>query len=661
MKKLKLIVIYWLITIGFIFNGELFILYLDGFQESYYQSGFDFVNREAVIEEKEVIQDFLNAGKTYDVDFFFVDSTIVSAYNKQITIFGTPNALKNLEDNGIFEGKHNSLFMGETQVRYADFSNIKTMEKFKDCYYIGDQSQQETMRLFKASLVGKYGGGLPKLFRSDKETWLNLLAVWSIVFGLILLLTIYEIISLKKEIMVRITLGEDVRAVFGKNALADIGILVSAFLSVPFILSLLSNSNVLFKIKALALSFLVFMIANTLINAAVLRVNFKKDIAARRSGGGLLTANYILKTMTTILTLIVLSSNFTILAQGYLMYKQGDFFSEHKDYSYYQLNYRVDNHLGKTISDDDMINQEFYKRFQNYSLQYNDLTANFSSPYPIILINRNSFEEISRVSNALSEAVKSADDDYYILIPSGISEDSQEYAIAEEIFTVFLGRNIDSSTKIKTKVYDGDISLVGIHNMGKYVSRPMVNPIILFNNTLQQIDESQAGNDMYYAYSTMYDIPEQDFNNFIAEYQLSDQIMVKSNALDVYEHNWAIIARNMKLVVILSIFLLALEIALISFIIKLEYQFNAMELALKKVLGYSLFARNSRLMRLTFVVFLVSVMLAFLLRGLLGIAEGADLIWGGLILLALESVFIAKKAGTMEKANVPAILKGRVL
>jgi len=654
MKKIKLVIIYLLITIGFIFNGELFILYLDGFQESYYQSGFDFVNREDVTPEKEVIQDFLEAGKAYDVDFFFVDSTIISAYAKEITIFGTPNALKTLRAKGILEGKHNSLFMGETQVRYADFSQLKTIEKFQDCYYIGDQSRQEAMRLFKASLVGKYSGGLPKLFRSDKETWLNLLAVWSIVFGLILLLTIYEIISLKKEIMVRITLGEDVRTVFGKNALADIGILVSAFLSVPFILSPLSNSNVLFKIQALALAFLVFMIANTLINAVILRVNFKKDIAARRSGGGLLTANYILKTMTTILTLIVLSGNFAILAQGYLMYKQHDFFSEHKNYSYYQLNYRLNNHLGKTMSDDDTMNEEFYKRFQNYSLQYVDLTDHYSSPYPVILINRDAFEEISRWSNALAKTVQSADDDYYILIPSDISENSQEYAIAKEIFTTFLGENIQSIT---TKVYDDDISLVGINNRVKYTSRPMANPIILFNNTLQY----QACSIMHQAYDTMFNIPEQDFNHFIAEYQMSDQIMVKSNALDVYEHNWAIISRNMKLVVILSIFLLVLEIALISFIIKLEYQFNAMELAMKKVLGYSLFARNKRLILITLVVFLVSVILAFLLRGLLGIAEGADLIWGGLILLALESVFIAKKAGTLEKANVPAILKGRVL
>ncbi|TWH55980.1 hypothetical protein DesLBE_0158 [Desulfitobacterium sp. LBE] len=658
MKKIKLIIISLLISMGFLFNGELFVLYLDYFQNSYYQSGFDFVNMDATIEEEEVIQDFLQAGKTYDVDFFFLDSTIVSAYNKEITIFGTPNALKTLQAKGIPEGKHKSLFMGEMQVRYADFSKIKTLEKFQDCYYIGDPSQEEAMRLFKASLVDKYSGSLPKLFSSDKEIWLNLFSVWSIIFGLILLLTIYEIISLKKEIMVRITLGEDVKALFAKNALADIGILISAFIILSFLLSYLSN--VYFKIEALALAFAVFMMVNTLINGAILRVDFKKDMVARRSGGGLLTANYSLKILTTILTIIILSSNFAILTQGYLMYKQGDFFSAHKDYSYYQLNYRVNNYLGKTTSDTGMMNQEFYRRFQKYSLQYNDLTANFSSPYPVVLINRNSFEEISRVNHALTEAVKSADDDYYILLPHGISEDSLEYTIAEEIFITFLGRNNNSN--IITKAYDNDVSLVGIHNQPyKYVSWPMENPIILFNNTLQQIDESQASKTMYYAYSTMYNIPEQEFNQFIQEYQLSDQIMAQSNVFDIYEYNWEIASRNAKLVLILSIFLLALEIALISLIIKLEYQFNAMELALKKVLGYSRLARNKRLIRITLVVFLLSLILALLLRGLLEIDEGVDLIWGGLILLTVELVVIMKKAGMMEKNHVPSILKGRVV
>jgi hypothetical protein len=89
----------------------------------------------------------------------------------------------------------------------------------------------------------------------------------------------------------------------------------------------------------------------------------------------LLTANYIFKTVTTVLTVIILASNFVVLSQGYNMYKQRGFFENHKDYSYYRLNYRIDNHLNKTPEEDTPImNQIFYKRFQNYSLQYIDLT-----------------------------------------------------------------------------------------------------------------------------------------------------------------------------------------------------------------------------------------------------------------------------------------------
>ncbi len=658
MKKIKLIVTFLLFAIGYIFNGELFILYLDGFQGSYYQSDFYFVSREKGIEEREIIEDFLNAAKVHEVDFFFLDSTIISAYSKDITVFGTPNALEALQANGIAEGHYNSLFMGETGIVYKDFSEITTIEKFTNCYYIGDSSQAEAMRLFKAELIGKYGGGLPKQFGSDRETWLNLFAVWSIIFGGVSLLSIYEIISLKKEITVRITLGEDVRIIFLKSAVQDAAIVAGAFISLPVILS--RYSHVLFKFQAFMAATLVLLLINTLINAAILRVDFKKGLAARSNGGGLLVANYTLKTVTALLTLIVLAYNFTIIAQGYLMYEQRDFFTDHKEYSYYQLNYKVVNHLGKTMEDTTLMNQEFYRRFQNVSLQYNEMTANFNSPYPVLLINSNTFEEIAPLNASLAETAKSLEGDYFILLPAGIAENSSEHSIAEEIFNAFFVRTRDSA--IKTVTYTGDLDLVGIHNLPwNCVSRIMRKPIILFNNTLQQADGFRENDSLYYAYSTMYNIPQKGFDDFVAEYQLTDQIVAVSNVFDVYVRNWTIVSRNMKLTVILTIFLLLLELSLISFIIKLEYQFNAMELALKKVLGYSLFSRNSRLMIITLTVFLLSAILAFLLGWLLGIKFGENLLWGGLILLAFEFVCILKKALTLEKANVPAILKGKVL
>jgi hypothetical protein len=660
MKKIKIILIFLFIAVGYIFNGELFIRYLDTFQDSYYQSTFSFASRDETLSEADIIRDFLDASQAHQVDFFFLDNAVRSAYTKEITIYGAPNAIKSLQADGIIAGKNGSLFMGDMYVAYHDFSELETIEQFDTCYYIGDQSQLEAMSAFKAALIEQYGGGFPKLLGSDRETWLNLFSVWLIIFVFILLLTAYEIITLKKEVVVRVTLGEDVRTIFAKNALADAAILLCAFIALPIVLLPLAG-NPLFKLPALALSFIIVIIANTAINAWILRMSFKKDMVTRRSGGWLLSVNYGLKLLTTILTLIVLSGNFYVLAQGYQLYRQKDFFLEHKDYAYYQLNYKMNNHVGRSaMSDTALMNQDFYRRFQADSLQYADLTANYDSPYPVLLINRNSAKEIAGAYPAMAEAVNNAEEGYYILIPPHISADSVEYSVAEDIFVAFLGSKYRSS--IRTKEYADAVSIIGVHNQVlKFRSVPMDSPIILFDNTWQQSDEYQAESDMYYAYDTLYHIPEAEFRAFISEYQLAEQIVAQSNVLDVYQRHWADASRSMKLVVILSLFLLALEIALIGLIIRLEYQFNATEMALKKVLGYSLLARNRRLLSITLAVFLVSLLLAFLLRGLLGLAVGANLLWGGLILVVIELWYISKRAKAMEKANVSSILKGKVL
>jgi hypothetical protein len=206
--------------------------------------------------------------------------------------------------------------------------------------------------------------------------------------------------------------------------------------------------------------------------------------------------------------------------------------------------------------------------------------------------------------------------------------------------------------------------LVGIHNQVKNRSVQVNNPIIIINNSVLQTAENQIGNDlyyeydMYYAYDTMYNISADEYDDFVQEFQLEDQIAVNSNVLDVYNHNWEIIARNMRLISVISLFLMMLEISLIGFIIHLEYQFNSMEMALKKVYGYALFERNARIIRVTMLVFLLSVSLAVCLSFLSEIRVGIGIFGGGVSLLLCEMFFIVKKAKSIEKARLSRILKG---
>ena len=40
MKRIKILIFIVLLSVGFLFNGELYMLYLDNFQESCYQANF---------------------------------------------------------------------------------------------------------------------------------------------------------------------------------------------------------------------------------------------------------------------------------------------------------------------------------------------------------------------------------------------------------------------------------------------------------------------------------------------------------------------------------------------------------------------------------------------------------------------------------------------
>ena len=655
MKRIKYSIFILLILVGFLFNGELFILHLDNFQEAFYRASFAFTaDMSADIPDEEVVQDFQAAGKIYNVDFFMVDSNIKSAFEKDITIYGTDNVFEHLRENEIFEKEYPSLVLGRTRVRFQPFDNIKNIQKYQNCYFLGDASKYEDLRLFKADLIDKYGGGFPKIYGSNKETRLNMLLVWGIIFFVILMMTVYEIIYQRKEVLIRIISGDNPRIIFAKNIIIDTSVFLLAFLVIPILIKGLTN--VYFGISWVCIFFGAFLILNIAINGIILIVNFKKDISNSRSGKELLSANYTLKTLTTIITIVLLSSNFIIFSHGYNLYQQKNFIEAHSNYSYYQLNYRTNNLLNRTIQDTDMMNQAFYKRFQEKSLQFVDLTGNLDKTYPIILVNRTSMNEIANEWSAFSDSYIAAKEKTICLfIPSGISRDSTAYNFATDMIYAFFR---DYVNNFETIEYNGNINLVGVYNMGYYNSTMIKNPIILFNNTIPLPDEEHAQRAMSYAYSTMYDIPDEDFEGFVSEFQLDDQIVVNTNVLDAYQFNRDIISRGLRSVLVLSLFLLFLEMTLIVFIIRMEYQFNSVEMALKKVYGYTFFERYKRLISITLLCFILSVLGAFIIAPVFGVKEGLSLIGSGLVLLILELSYIVKKAKSVEQMHIAAILKG---
>ena len=652
MKRLKIIIFVVLFSIGFSFNGELYMLYLDTFQDSYFQTNFYPEQSSSKKSNEMMIQDFVNAGKKCEVDFFVIERTIQSAYEEAITISGTEKALWTLQKQGIQEGTKRSLFFGQVKVNCQPFQKITTLSEYDTWYLVGEK---ENLDAFKASLIDQYGGGFPRQFGSNRETWMNLLFVWGILFSLALIITLYGVVYQRKETVVRIILGENLSTIFIKNTLVDTFWCILIFLFLPQLLSTFTNTT--FKHGFISILFFFFLCLNALLHTGILRVRFKRDLANANHGEGLLMTNYCLKIAATVLVILILAGNVATIRQTHNLYIQRDFFKSHRNYSYCQLNYKSDNRIGKSEEDDIAMNQEFYQRFQNQSLQYVDLTDNFNSPYPVLLHNRTAMKELQREYPTLKTAIEKAKKEkVYLLLPSSLSRSSNEYRVAMEIANTFFG---DAGYgRIKTIPYESGIEVTGIHRLEDYQMNQYSDPIMLYNNATFQKNESMTGYDTYYMYDTMYTVSETEWNSFLGEFQLENQIAARSNVLDIYEHSWKNAYRNLRITLVLSVFLIFLEMTLILFILQLEYRFHAMELALKRVLGHSLFSRNRIILTVTLISSMIGILLAFIISSQLGVPGGYPLLFIGLVMILVEMSYILWRAKKMERAKTVAILKG---
>ncbi|MBQ1787088.1 MAG: hypothetical protein II005_10275 [Turicibacter sp.] len=647
MRSVKYVIGLILISMSFIFTGELFIYYLDNFQESYYQATFSMT--ESTEDNSEIIADFLEASKIHGVDFFFVDGEIVSDVKKEITIYGTDTALEELQSNQIENKLYTSLFVGQTEVKFELFKDIKDIKEMKDCYFIGDDTAR--LMAFKAELVDKYYGGNPKLYSSNQQMLANLVFVWGGSFLLILLISCYEVLVRKKEHSIRYILGEDMRYMFLKNILFETIFFMGSYFILSFFLSRISN--VTFMSSRVFLIVVIFILMNVCIQLGSVQFNIKKNLSKDFCSQTLLKVSYVIKALTLTMTLILISFNLVILMESYDYYHQREFFKNHEEYDYYQINYKLE--VDPTTQKTSKILQQFYQTFEADSLIYGDLS---DEDYFISLINENTKEELIKshasISNVLTDCRNKK---LYILVPKQINVDSQFKNYFQTIARMYLGESFSDDSMIEYITYHEKIQLVGINDdISPYRSRIVDAPIILLNQTGIHFDPT--GNSVYYAYDVMYDLTDEAFEQFIEEHELENQIVKQTNVWELYQYNWEIAKRCMKLVSLLSVFMILLESAMIVFILRLEYNFKAMEIVLKKTLGYTLFERERVLFILTITLSVISIILSIIIGALCSVKSISYLVGLGMMLTLIEISYMIYKMKQLERVKIVSVLKG---
>lgn len=643
---MKYAIAAFLFMLGFIFTSEMFMNYLDNFEETYYGATFSF---ETTTKEKdEIIQDFLDASVKNQIDIFTVDDKINSDYQKTIKIYGTEGALDALSNHEIQEKRYKSLFSGYMDVVFEDISKCKIIKRQEFFYFTGDNV--DAMSGFRDDLASEYGGEDPILYDSIKSTIHRISTTWGIIYLIIILLTVYDITLQRKEYTLQVILGYDLRTVFMKNIFQDMIIFSGMYFLIPCLLNKWMNVYFLFHIFVMI--FILFLLLNICANILIFKVNVKKNFSNVEENQGILKINYVIKTVTLLLASFALSVNVGLITEGIDYYRQLDFFKNHSEYEYYQLNYKANSKLSEM---DGIVAQEFYKTFFKNSLIYADFSDMLSINYPTVLINHNAQKELIEQNEEWREILNECrEEKVYIAIPEQLREEDEKVSASGEICEAVLGYEGEK----KIVFYDKRTQLISFNSsLHPFKSKRLKKPIIIFDNTEPVINEEMADRQLYYAYDILYDIPDKEVEDFIKTHQLESEIVIKTNAWESYEYNWKIVKRFTRISLVLSVILFLIEFIMVFTIVKMEYMYHALQITLMKIFGYSQIKRILNPVFITILCGAVNIVLLLLYSYKIS-EEAVNMIACIAIFTIFELLIILRQAKKLERSKTALVLKG---
>lgn len=656
MKKIKYLLAFILFFIGFCFSGESFMLYLDTFEDNFSQTT---VFKPNLVPDEEMKNDITRAASNSNIQFFAYQEKLTGAKQTDIYIYTDQKTKQNFSEKfQINHGRYRSFLLGSATIHFEDWQNLPDMTTVDKLYLLGNE---ENLTQFKAQLVDKYSGNFPKSVDVSSESARNVLFVWVIILILLLLFTYYDILFTRKETLVKVIFGENIKYLVLKNVLIDTFLTSFIFIGAYFFASFFTNSS--FEHTTVLTTFSFFLLLNASLYATLFGANLKEVFSNTQNERRLLFLNYIVKGISLLLTIAITSSCIAIFSESLRYYQQRDFFEAHQNFSYVKVHLppKEESESSITTLNDENANlrEQFYREHFDQSLQLINLSfADSRLSEPTILLNGPAIPYLIEQLPELDET--SFTEGIYYLFPKEQSSQSE----LKEIISNINQNYVDTTSTTETFLtYREDVELMSIDGKNDFNrSQSLKNPIIILNN--MKPNDSDLERNLrrgYYAYDVMYQITEGTLNRFVEQNHLENALIEKTNVEEVYQYHWSFLKRSAVIATVLFIFSIFLEIIVIGLVLKLEYRVHAMEISLKKILGYSIWERNKKITLITLSAGMLSTISAIVMNQWLQIAEARYILYGGLIVFIVELLFIVINIKRMDQSEVPKILKGGAL
>ena len=280
---------------------------------------------------------------------------------------------------------------------------------------------------------------------------------------------------------------------------------------------------------------------------------------------------------------------------------------------------------------------------------------------PIVVLNEAALNTVVSNAGVFQEDLKS---DFVVYIPenrySEIDSYDIEFAAATTASTFF---GLESYSFEAREYSHVDVVYFDLRNESEltFGSDLISDPIVVYCNLSKaQINELLMNNtaiDFGDRWTNIiFDINDTSFFSKSIKDRLADvQFRSVIELCNQYKSN---LVRGVLLNSVLSAFLLVLNVMLISVIVKIEYLVHSKEIALKKILGYSVLQRNIAILSINVFSVFIAFVTGVILSKMYGIFDIGALCIVSVAILLINSTLILITMTVAEKHNTAHILKG---
>lgn len=647
-RKIKYSVSVLIFLLVFILNSELYQNYFQIFTEQFY-----FYNVILKDNKNGICNVLTDSTEKNNAGVFCVLKTTDSVFSSKIELYADDLTRELLESKYyIKEGIYDSFFSGKTNIVYKEFADVEKDFNEVKFYFIGDMEQARAIR---NETYAVYGGGYIHKEADVGLEWL-IWAIFGIAIGVLLVLTWVDIQFQKKENFIQLSLGASARKIVLKNILLDSIFFSAIFLSLRMIISKFVALD--YAGKESYIIFGIFLFLNMILHLQGLFYDYKEVLYGANISLKTISNSYILKSITMMITIISLAVFIGLIAENYEYFVMYDEIQKYEDYYFLSIEKEGEdtlNGMGGHSSAEDARNQIFYEYQDKVALcVYNTVNHN-GNKYFVVNENTTGIREL------LSENKVEGFQGYYVLMPKGIS-DSEEIAkdahmITSEGFEGFL-----ESMPYKIIYYD-EFELLYFDTATssdlKFGFGKEKNPIMICCMFEKENISNNSVNCSYLdrtAHDIMYRINEADVNDMIKKYELANVTITKvTERCQQYRQP---VMRLLWLNSVLFVFMLILEMVIIVTIVRMEYMVKAKELAIKSVLGYTVWQRNMPLLLLNSLSAILATVIMVIVSLMFDIATWYYTLIAGAILLMIESILMYYRILKTTQISVPKILKG---